>query len=254
MLASSGAKPMNMRVPLTGMMAIGVAFDGARPCLHRTKMLLTTVAIGCGIALAGAAIEQPYPNRTIKLVVPYVAGGPTDIVARAIAEKLAISLRQPIVTENRPGAGGNIGTEAVAKAPPDGHTLGLLINTTLTVNPSVYKTLPFDPDKDIRPISIVTTTRQMLVVHPTVPVRSVAEFVAYAKAATARKEPLTYASAGNGTPSHLAMEYFRLHATARWFRSDSRPISKRCADGRRPPGRTGQARLRRRCRHGGSHP
>jgi tripartite-type tricarboxylate transporter receptor subunit TctC len=184
----------------------------AKPCLYRTRMLLTTVAIGCGIAVAGAAVEQPYPSRTIKLVVPYVAGGPTDIVARAIAEKLAISLRQPIVTENRPGAGGNIGTEAVAKAPPDGHTLGLLVNTTLTVNPSVYKTLPFDPDKDIRPISIVTTTGQMLVVHPTVAVRSAADFVVYAKAATARKEPLTYASAGNGTPSHLAMEYFRLHA------------------------------------------
>ena len=179
---------------------------------HRTRMLVASVALGYGIVLAGAAAEQPYPNRTIKLVVPYVAGGPTDIVARAIADKLSISLKRPIVIENCPGAGGNIGTEAVAKAPPDGHTLGLLVNTTLTVNPSVYKKLPFDPDKDIRPISIVTTTGQMLVVHPTLPVRSVADFVAYAKAATARKEPVTYASAGNGTPSHLAMEYFRLHA------------------------------------------
>ena len=169
-------------------------------------------ALGAASHSAGAAAEQPYPNRTIKLVVPYVAGGPTDIVARAIADKLSISLKRPIVIENRPGAGGNIGTEAVAKAPPDGHTLGLLVNTTLTVNPSVYKKLPFDPDNDIRPISIVTTTGQMLVVHPTFPVRSVAEFVAYAKAAAARKEPITYASAGNGTPSHLAMEYFRLHA------------------------------------------
>ena len=179
---------------------------------RRTGMLVASVAMGYGIALAGAAVEQPYPNRTIKLVVPYVAGGPTDIVARAIADKLSISLKRPIVIENRPGAGGNIGTEAVAKAPPDGHTLGLLVNTTLTVNPSVYKKLPFDPDKDIRPISIVTTTGQMLVVHPTLAVRSVADFVAYAKAATARKEPVSYASAGNGTPSHLAMEYFRLHA------------------------------------------
>ena len=179
---------------------------------HLTRMLFAGVAIGAGIAFAGAAVEQPYPNRTIKLVVPYVAGGPTDIVARAIAEKLSISLKRPIVIENRPGAGGNIGTEIVAKAPHDGHTLGLLVNTTLTVNPSVYRSLPFDPEKDIRPISIVTTTGQMLVVHPTMPVRSLADFVVYAKAATARKEPVTYASAGNGTPSHLAMEYFRLHA------------------------------------------
>ena len=175
-------------------------------------MLLASVAIGYGIAATGAVVEQPYPNRTIKLVVPYVAGGPTDIVARAIADKLSISLRRPIVTENRPGAGGNIGTEAVVRAPPDGHTLGLLVNTTLTVNPSVYKNVPFDPDKDVRPISIVTTTGLMLAVHPTVPVRSVADFVAYAKAAAARKEPVTYASAGIGTPSHLAMEYFRRHA------------------------------------------
>jgi tripartite-type tricarboxylate transporter receptor subunit TctC len=175
-------------------------------------MLLASVAIVSGLAFAAAAVEQAYPSRTIKLVVPYVAGGPTDVVARAIADNLSTSLKRSIVIDNRPGAGGNIGTEIVAKAPPDGHTLGLLVNTTLTVNPSVYRNLSFDPDKDIRPLSIVTTTGQMLVVHPTVPVRSLADFVAYAKAATARKEPITYASAGNGTPSHLAMEYFRLHA------------------------------------------
>lgn len=179
---------------------------------HRAGMVLASFTIGLVLALACATAEQSYPSRAIKLVVPYVAGGPTDVVARAIAEKLSISLRQPTVIENRPGAGGNIGTEVVAKAPPDGHTLGLVVNTTLTVNPSVYKKLPFDPDKDIRPLSIATTTGQMLVVHPTIPVRSVAEFVAYAKAATARREPIAYASAGNGTPSHLAMEYFRLHA------------------------------------------
>src|SRR5262245_19177404 len=102
---------------------------------HSSRLLLASVAIGYGIAATGAVVEQPYPNRTIKLVVPYVAGGPTDIVARAIADKLSISLRRPIVTENRPGAGGNIGTEAVVKAPPDGHTLGLLVNTTLTATP-----------------------------------------------------------------------------------------------------------------------
>ena len=195
--------------------------------------------LGAAWRRGSAVAEQPYPNRAIKLVVPYVAGGPTDIVARALADKLSISLRQPIVIENRPGAGGNIGTEAVAKAPPDGHTLGFLVNTTLTVNPSVYKKLPFDPDKDIRPISIVTTTGQMLVVHPTVPVDSVAEFVAYAKAAAARKEPIAYASAGNGTPSHLAMEYFRLHAG---FEAIHVPYRSVDADGRRSPGRTGQGR------------
>ena len=153
-----------------------------------------------------------YPNRLIKLIHPNVAGGPTDIVARAIADKMSISLKQPFVIENRPGAGGNIGTEAIARAAPDGYTLGMVLGTTLTVNPSLYKKLPFDPDKDFRPISIVTTSGNMLVVHPSVPVNSVAEFVAYAKAAAARKEPITYASGGIGTPGHLVMENFRLRA------------------------------------------
>jgi tripartite-type tricarboxylate transporter receptor subunit TctC len=116
------------------------------------------------------------------------------------------------VIENRPGIGGNIGADVIAKAAPDGYTLGLVLNTTLTVNPSLYKKLPFDPDKDFRPISIVTTSGNMLVVHPSIPVNSVAEFVAFAKAA-ARKEPIAYASAGGlGSPGHLVMEYFRLRA------------------------------------------
>ena len=159
----------------------------------------------------GAAAET-YPNRTVKVVVPYDAGGPSDVVARTIADKLSSSLRQPFVIENRPGAGGNIGTDIVAKAAPDGHTLGLVVSTTLTVNPSLYRKLPFDPEKDIRPIAIVATTGLVLAVHPSVPVHSVAEFVAYAKAASATKVPIAYGSAGNGTPSHLAMESFRVHA------------------------------------------
>jgi tripartite-type tricarboxylate transporter receptor subunit TctC len=159
-----------------------------------------------------AAAAQSYPNRPIKLVVPYDAGGPTDVIARTIADKLSASLKQPLVIENRPGAGGNIGTEAIAKAAPDGHTLGLVVGTTLTVNPRVYRKMSFDPDKDIRPISIVTSTGLMLAVHASVPVNSVPEFVAFANAAAARKEPVAYAFAGNGTPSHLAMESFRLRA------------------------------------------
>ena len=93
---------------------------------------------------------------------------------------MSISLKQPIVVENRPGAGDNIGTEAIARATSDGYTLGMVLGTTLTVNPSIYKRLPFDPDKDFRPLSIVSTSGNMLVVHPSVPINSVAEFVAYA--------------------------------------------------------------------------
>ena len=176
-------------------------------------ILIASVALGCSALSVGeVAAAAAIPTASIKLIQPNVAGGPSDIVARALANKLSISLKQPFMIENHSGAGGNIGTEAIAKAAPDGYTLGLVLGTTLTVNPSLFKKLPFDPDKDFRPISIVTTSGNMLVVHPSVPVNSVEEFVAFAKAAAARKEPITYASGGTGTPGHLVMENFRLHA------------------------------------------
>ena len=172
-------------------------------------------AVAAFVYLVGSvpsAVAQAYPGRVIKLVVPFAPGSPVDITARAIADKMSASLKQPIVIENRVGAGGNLGTEFVAKAAPDGYTLGMVLGTVLTLNPSLYKKLPFDPDKDIRPISIPTTSGQMLVVHPSIPAKSVAEFVAYAKAAEARKEPIAYASGGIGTPGHLTMEAFRVRA------------------------------------------
>src|SRR5262245_26279542 len=184
----------------------------ANRSLQFARVFLAVMALGCGLYSTEAAAAQPYPNRLVKLVVPFAAGGPGDVIARSMGDKLSASLKQPFVIENRPGAGGNVGTEVLAKAAPDGHTLGLVLNTILTVNPSWYKKLPFDPDKDFRPISIVSESGMMLVVHPSVPVNSVGEFVAYAKAAAARKEPLIYASGGNGTPGNLAMENFRLHA------------------------------------------
>jgi tripartite-type tricarboxylate transporter receptor subunit TctC len=162
---------------------------------------------------AEAAAQSPYPNRMIRFVVPATAGGPLDISARAITEKLSINLKQSFVIDNRPGAGGNLGAEALAKAAPDGHTLGMVLGTTLTVNPNLYKKLPFDAETSFRPIAIVTKGGNMLVVHPSLPVTSVAEFVAFAKAAAARKEPISYASAGGpGSPGHLVMENFRLRA------------------------------------------
>jgi tripartite-type tricarboxylate transporter receptor subunit TctC len=173
-----------------------------------TKRFLLPAGLFCVIAAADlvvwsiGAAAQTYPNRSIRFVVPSAAGGPVDIYARAIAEKLSASLKSTFVVENRPGAGGNIGAEVVAKAAPDGHVLGLVLGTVLT----------FDPDKDFRPIAITTTGGNMLVVHPSVPVNSVAEFVAFAKAAAAQKQPISYASGGIGNPGHLAMESFRLHA------------------------------------------
>ena len=128
-------------------------------------------------------------------------------MARAIADKLSTSLKQTFIVETRPGAAGNVGAEFVAKAPADGHTLLMALDTTFTVNPSLYKKPPFDPLADFSFISIAASGSNMLVVHPSIPVNSVAEFVAYAK-----REPIAYAHGGNGSPGHLCMEYFRLMA------------------------------------------
>jgi tripartite-type tricarboxylate transporter receptor subunit TctC len=129
--------------------------------------------------------------------------GPLDAFARIVCEKISSSLKQPFVVENRAGAGGNIAAEAVSKAPPDGYTLLFSIDTTFTVNPPLYKKLPFDPVKDFVTISVPVTYGQMLTVHPSVPAKSVAELLALAKT-----KPLTYASGGNGSPSHLSAAYF----------------------------------------------
>jgi tripartite-type tricarboxylate transporter receptor subunit TctC len=140
----------------------------------------------------------------VKVIVPFAAGGPLDIVARGVADKLSASLKQPFIMENRGGAGGNLGTDAAAKAAPDGYTLLMSLSTTLTANPSLYSKLPFDPLKDFRALSVMANSRPMMVVHPSVPVSTLAEFVAFAK-----KEPITYAHAGPGSGGHLAMEYFK---------------------------------------------
>lgn len=163
--------------------------------------------LGTMMASALPALSQSYPSRPIRMIVPFPAGGPLDIAARSVADKLTASLKQNVIVENRPGAAGNLGSDLVAKSAPDGHTLLMVLNTTLTVNPSLYKTMPFDAQRDLRPISIITSNSQTLVVHPSVPVNSVKEFVALAS-----KEPVSYAHAGHGSPGHLVMEYFRLKA------------------------------------------
>src|SRR5262245_30372428 len=150
---------------------------------------------------------QSYPTRPVKIVVPFAAGGPLDLVGRAVFEKLSAALKQPFVLENRTGAGGNIGTELVAKSAPDGYTLLFVLSGTLTANPAMYRKLPFNVEKDLRPISLLAASTQMMVVHPSVPANTLAELVAYAK-----KQPLVYAHAGPGSGGHLAMEYFRTMA------------------------------------------
>lgn len=155
-----------------------------------------------GLPLLGLA--QAYPTKTVRIVNPYPAGGPLDVIARVVAERLSERLGQPFIVENKPGATGNIGSHTVAKAEPDGHTLLVISDTVITVNPSIYKKMPFDAAKAFRPIATLATLDAVLVVNPSVPAKTFAEF-----AALARREKLTYASGGGGSPAHIAMELVR---------------------------------------------
>ena len=159
-------------------------------------------------ALLGAtcqpAAAQNYPDKPIRLVVPFPAGGPADSLGRLLGEKLAQSLGQPVIIENRGGAAGNIGAEVVARAAPDGYTL-LLNASSHVINASLYDTLSYDPIKDFTPISEVASYMLVLVVHPSVAASSLAEFVAFARA---KQGGLQVANAGSGTPTHLSAALF----------------------------------------------
>jgi tripartite-type tricarboxylate transporter receptor subunit TctC len=161
------------------------------------------------LALAASALAQePYPSRPVKLVVPFTPGTGIDILARTLGQKLGDEWKVGVVVENRPGASGNIGTEAVAKSAPDGYTL-LPTAQTMVVNRALFASLPYDPVKDFAPIVPLAVGSLALVVHPSLGVKTVSELVAYAKAHPGK---LNYASPGNGTPHHLAMELFKSRA------------------------------------------
>jgi len=156
----------------------------------------------------GAVIAQSYPVKPVRIVVGFAAGGPTDIAARLAAQKLTEKLGQQFIVDVRPGAGGAIATEIVAKAPADGYTL-LVPAFAHAVNPALHKKLPFDTGKDFAPIALFASAANILAVHPSVPAKSVGELIAIAKA---KPGQLTYGSAGNGTASHLAGELFDMMA------------------------------------------
>ena len=159
--------------------------------------------------LAGVYADAPaqeYPVKAIRFIAPNLPGGPTDILARLIGQKLAESFGQPVVIENRAGAGGNIGTEAAAKSPPDCYTLVTGNNATFGANVSLYKHLGFDPIKDFAPLVLVATQPNILVVHPSLPVTSVKQLIVLAKA---RPGELNYAGSGMGAVAHLAAELFK---------------------------------------------
>ena len=180
-----------------------IAFIGGA---FRKSSLVGLWLLGSLVLSAGLeASAQTYPNRTIRMIVAYPAGGPNDIVGRAIAQKLNAQFGQPVVVENRGGAGGTIGTGSVAKATPDGYTL-LMGAGAMTIAPSIYPKLPYDVTKDLAPISLAAMSSFVLVLHPAVPARNVEELIDLA-----RRKPgmLSFASSGLGAPPHLAAELFK---------------------------------------------
>jgi tripartite-type tricarboxylate transporter receptor subunit TctC len=176
-------------------------------------MLVTRreMMVGCAAALAAssATAQEAYPSRNITLIVPYPAGGTTDFLGRMVAEQLKTGLGATVIVENKAGAGTTIAASQVAKSPPDGYTLLMATSTTLAINKTLYKKLPYDPATDFTAIALVAAVTFALVVNPSLPVNSLREFIAYAKS---RPDELSYGSAGNGSPHHLAMEIIKTAA------------------------------------------
>jgi tripartite-type tricarboxylate transporter receptor subunit TctC len=162
------------------------------------KHLLITMALM--LACGALAQDAPYPSKPIRFVVGQTPGGATDIIARMVAARMSEAIGQSIVVENRTGAAGSIGAAAVAKSPPDGHTV-LVVSSSYSINPSLYSNLPFDPQKDLAPVSLLAEAPFLLVVHPSMPARTVQDLIALAKA---KPTMMTYGSGGNGSSGHLA--------------------------------------------------
>ena len=168
----------------------------------------TRVGVVCVCACAAllgmaTALAQPYPAKPVRLVLPYPPGGGSDTIARPLAQKMSEGLGQQVVVENRGGANGNIGMEAVARAAPDGYTIVLALTAQLAINPALYQKIPYDPVRDYAPVTLFGSGVYLLVVHPSLPVKSVKELIALAKA---RPGQLAYSSSGNGSGGHLAAE------------------------------------------------
>ena len=172
--------------------------------------MLMLIALATGAASGGGVHAQTnYPAKAIRLVVPLAPGGPSDILARTMAQKLTESLKQTVVVDNRTGAGGVIGTDIAAKSPPDGYTLLLVAAATYTINANIYSKLPYDARKDLFPVSILAAAPYVLAVHPALPVKKYKEFAALAKA---RPGQLNYGSGGTGTGPQMAFELMKLRA------------------------------------------
>jgi len=177
--------------------------------MQRITRAIATLALAM---LASGVHAQAWPTKPIKWVVPFAPGGTTDILARTIGDKLAIALGQPVIIENKPGAGGGVGADYTAKAPADGYTIMGGTISTHAINASLYKSLPYDPVKDFAPICLVASAPSVLVVNPALPARTLAEFTAYARANPGK---LNYASNGNGSAAQLAAVLYETMADVR---------------------------------------
>jgi len=171
----------------------------------KINRLVLSAVLMMGAGFAGASVAQSFPEKTVTLVVPYPAGGATDVIGRMVAEKLPAQWKQQVVVTNRAGAGTTVAAESVARAPGDGYTL-YITTAAHTISASLYGKLKYDPVKDFTPITLISTIPLVMVANPNVPVNSLSELIKYAKA---QKNGLTMASTGNGTPQHLAGELFK---------------------------------------------
>jgi tripartite-type tricarboxylate transporter receptor subunit TctC len=175
--------------------------------MSKTLQRMVRVVLACAAALPALAGAQAWPNRPLKWIVPFPPGGPTDTFSRAVAQQLSEALKQPVVIENRGGAGGGVGMDALAKSPPDGYTIGLPTTGTHAINPALYGAkLPYDPIKDFTPLTLAVAYVNILVVNPSLPIRNVAELIEYAKANPGKA---TFGSAGNGSSNHLSGEVLK---------------------------------------------
>jgi tripartite-type tricarboxylate transporter receptor subunit TctC len=174
--------------------------------LARRQFLDLAAGAAALFALPHIARAQVYPSRPVRLIVPFAPGGATDIVARLIGQWMSEHLGQPFVIDNRPGAGGNLGAEAVVKAQPDGYTI-LMASTTNAINATLYDNLNFNFIRDIAPVATISRNGLVMVVHPSIPAKTVPEFIAYAKA---NPHKLNMASPGNGSPNHVSGELFKM--------------------------------------------
>src|SRR5262245_62022000 len=170
------------------------------------KVLVRVATALATLAAASSAFAQTYPDRPVKVIVPFAPAGPTDVIARIVADKLSTNLGKQFYVENRAGAGGNTGTAAVAQSPADGYTL-LVASTGLVVNPSLFAKVPYDPVKDFAPISLVAVSPNVLVVHPSVAAQTIKELVALIKANPGK---YSFAAPGVGSTPHLSGEMFRI--------------------------------------------